>query len=95
LQVKNDEPNVVFPPFPPAVGEPVPLPPAPPPPPTMRTEIAFTLAGVVYVPEPEVNTWTVCGTVVKPVPPDATGNALVNESVLIVAVPAILAVVPT
>jgi hypothetical protein len=55
LQVKNDEPNVVFPPFPPAVGEPIPLPPAPPPPPTMRTKMALTLAGVVYVPDPEVN----------------------------------------
>jgi hypothetical protein len=49
----------------------------------------------VYVPDPLDKTVTVCGTAVKPVPPDATGSALVNESVLIVAVPAMLAKPPT
>jgi hypothetical protein len=48
------------------------------PPPTQRTQIALQFAGVVYVPEPEVNTWTVCAIEVSPVPPEATGKALAS-----------------
>ena len=48
-------PNVVLPPAVPLPAL-VPFPAPPPPPPIARTQIALTFAGVVYVPELEVNT---------------------------------------